>query len=257
MATRLTTLPDSGLAYMATSDLEPDAPRFAWVDLTDPTFPAEVIPMRDISPSASGGCHDIGIDPEREMAFCAAVEQTHIWDVSDPEAPEEISTIVNPAINIHHGARLAPDGETLVVNDELGGAAAAVGALWFYDISDPSSPSLMGSFSTEELDPPKVPCTSHFYNFIPGEEKIVIGWYKSGLIVVDYADPMQPQEHGKFLPEGGDFRAAYYYRGFLYGSSFGGGGQYGGADEAAGLWVLVLAALALLSIHRRGRELTS
>lgn len=68
---------------------------------------------------------------------------------------------------------------------------------------------------------------------------------------------MQPQEHGKFLPEGGDFRAAYYYRGFLYGSSFGGGAQYGGADEAAGLWVLVLAALALLSIHRRGRELTS
>lgn len=86
-----------------------------------------------------------------------------------------------------------------------GGELGTVGALWFYDISDPSSPTLLGSFSTEELDPTKNFCTSHFYNFVPGSALLVVGWYRSGIIVVDYSDPSSPTEHASFLPQGAHF----------------------------------------------------
>lgn len=242
----LSVLPDDGLAYIASSDLTPTAPRFAWIDLTTSGFPARVIPMRDISPTASAGCHDIGLDLARDRAFCAAVEQTHIWDISDPRAPTEVSTIVNPAINIHHGARVAPDGRTLVLNDELAGAAAAfgclgtgslglVGALWFYDISDPAAPRPLGSYSTEELSPTDMPCTSHFYNFVPGTSLLSVGWYRSGMVVVDYEDPASPRTEAVFEPANTDFWASYFYRGHFYGSSF----RFDAADEGGGgLWVM-------------------
>lgn len=244
-------VPDEGLAYVASSDLESQPARFAWVDLTRPDFPAEVIPMREITLNANGGCHDIGLDVVNDRAFCAALDQTHIWDISDPRAPTTVSSIVNPAINLHHGARLAPDGRTLVLNDEMGGAAAAfgclgtdslggVGALWFYDISDPHNPRLRGSYSTDELDPLEPLCTSHFYNFVPGTTLLSVGWYHSGMIVVDYADPAAPTTAATFEPAGGNFWASYYYRGLLYGSSF---RRDAGDEGAGGLWVVAVDGL--------------
>lgn len=237
-----TVIPWEGLLYLATSDLAPEGDqfRFGYVDLTDPEFPVTMIPMNDISPMATAGCHDIGLDAERELAFCAAVEQTLIWDISDPREPSHVSTIVNPGLSIHHGARLAPDGTTLVLNDELAGAAFSpgclgpaqetVGALWFYDTTDPEMPVPQGAFSTDELSDAQL-CTSHFYNFIPGTELLVVGWYESGMIVVDYSDLPQGIEHAYLRPGGNaSFWAAYYWHGYLYGNSrtleadgFGGG----------------------------------
>lgn len=226
-----TVVPWAGLLYLASSDLAPSGGqfRFGYVDLTDPEFPVTMIPMNDISPTATGGCHDIGLDAERKLAFCAAVEQTFIWDIADPRAPAQVSVIVNPAISIHHGARLAPDGTTLVLNDELAGAAFSpgclgpaqetVGALWFYDTSDPAMPVPRGAFSTDELSDDQL-CTSHFYNFIPGTELLVVGWYESGLIVVDYSGLPRGIEHAYLRPGGNaSFWSAYYWHGYLYGNS--------------------------------------
>lgn len=246
----VTTLPWAGVAYVAGSHFtDPSDIRLPIVDLTDPEFPVTNVPMRDISSTAEAECHDIGLDPVNELAFCAAVTQTFVWDVSDPFAPAHVSAITNPNINIHHAARLAPDGTTLVLNDELGGAAVSfgcapttqdtLGALWFYDISDPASPALQGAFSTSEASL-ETPCTSHFYNFVPGTTLLAVGWYKSGMIVVDYEDPAAATEHAVYEPVGGDFWAAYYWNGLFFGSSFGGEGtpDYGGDFESAGLWVI-------------------
>lgn len=246
----------AGLLYLSTNDLPGGlnnggtGSRFAYVDLNDPDFPVTLIPMSKITPAGSddASCHDIGMDPEHKIAFCAAVNQTFIWDVSDPRMPQHISTILNPAIFLHHGARLAPDGRTLVVNDELGGAIAGfgclgqgsggtAGALWFYDVTDPAAATLTGSFSTTQLNPAKNFCTSHWYNFIPGTELLVVGWYGSGMFVVDYSDPAAPAEHANFRPAGTNYWSAYYWHGALYGNSF------RGLDGMGGLWVLTMDGL--------------
>ncbi|HWB71089.1 MAG TPA: hypothetical protein VG452_02645, partial [Egibacteraceae bacterium] len=239
----------AGLLYLNMAEGDVVRPQWGYIDLTDPAFPVTILPMREVSPSAGDGCHDLGLDPVRALGFCAAIASTLIWDLTDPRRPAEVAVIVNPAVNIHHGARIAPDGTTLVVQDELGGAAAGfgclglergVGALWFYDTTDPARPLPLGSFSTSELDPTKVPCTSHFFNFVPDSAQVVVGWYRSGVIVADFTDPAQPREQAVFLPEGGDFWAAYAYRGFLYGASR----TERATNQAGGLWVLALDGLA-------------
>lgn len=247
-AHNITTLPWAGLLYIAGSGFTQSNPVLTIVDLEDPSFPAKVIPMRDISPNALAECHDIGVAEmeHRDLAFCAAVEQTFVWDITDPWNPKHVSTVLGPPETIHHGARLAPDGKTLVLNDELGGAAVApgcapttrdpLGGIFFYDITVPELPVYLGVFSTSEAAG-KMPCTSHFFNFIPGTTLLTIGWYKAGMLVVDYANRTAPTEHAVFTPTGGDFWASYYWHGYVYGNSFGGGGLYGGTDESGGVWI--------------------
>lgn len=249
----LTVAPWADAVYVAGSAFTTGSPVLSIVDLADPELAVTTIPMRDISPTATAECHDIGVAQleHRDLAFCAAVTQTFIWDIGQPFSPTHVSTV--PAVEtIHHAARLAPDGKTLVLNDELGGAAVApgcvpttrdpLGALWFYDITVPEKPQFLGTFSTAEAAP-DMPCTSHFYNFIPGTTFLTVGWYKSGMIVVDYANRTNPTEHAVYQPEGGDFWASYYWHGYVYGTSFGGGGRYGGTNESGGLWITELAGV--------------
>ena len=246
----MTVVPWAGLLYLATAAFEALDPQLGVVDLTDPALPVTMLSIKDWSPDASDGCHDIGLDPVRKLAFCAAIESTLIWDIADPYAPRAVSTIVNPGLSIHHGARLAPDGHTLVLNDEFAGAADSdlpagedagagsngclsaptAGAVWFYDVTDPTLPVLQGSFAPSKPQPTASPCSSHFYNFIPDSTLLVVGWYEAGIVVVDYANPTLPQQHAVFLPQLGNFWTAYYWHGYLYGSSrtiaekgFGGG----------------------------------
>ncbi len=241
--------PEAGLVYLNLAELSGTDPEWGYVDLTDPTFPVTTMPIRDISPTAVDGCHDLGLDLSRDLAACAAIGDTFLWDISDPKMPVEVGPIYNNAINIHHGARFAPDG-TLVLNDELTGAAAAtgcagtgtlgaVGALWFYDTSMPEVPLLEGSYSTAELAA-SLECTSHFYNFVPGTSQVVTGWYESGMIVTDFSNPTLPTTVGVYDPDetgGASFWAAYTWHGHLFGSSR--------ADDpaAGGLYVVDLEGL--------------
>lgn len=241
----LTVVPWAGLAYLAYDDPALPSGNLGIIDLGGSTFPLTDVPMRDISPGVTVECHDIGLDPDRQLAFCAAIDATFVWDIGDPYAPAEVATIVNPAINLHHGARPAPDGKTLVLNDELGGAAVApgcqgtgsiggLGALWFYDVSDPSSPTPLGSFSPTERNPTQLQCTSHFYNFVPGEDLVSVGWYRAGAILADFSDPARPAERAAFAPYDASFWSSYYWHGHLYGNAF---------DWNGGLWILEVEGL--------------
>ena len=124
---------------------------------------------------------------------------------------------------LHHSAYATHDGDLLIIGDEfMGGggpgcqanAAGVVssptGALWFVDTSDEVNWELLGWFSPEfpannaPSPNPSNPgpgmvlsalpnCTSHFGQLIPGEDKIVMGWYTAGVILLDFSDPTSPQ----------------------------------------------------------------
>ena len=70
-------------------------------------------------------------------------------DISNPGNPQTLSVVQNLAIELDHSAQLTWDGKFAVIGGRSGGCstnqASPVGAMWFYDITDPESPTLEGS----------------------------------------------------------------------------------------------------------------
>ena len=194
------------------------------VPLADPAK-AKVITTPSVEPAI--GCHDVTIFAQRRLAAAACITESQLWDISDPANPKIISHIYNPLINIHHGTGFSWEGNTLVIGDELGGAAAApgclglgapLGALWFYDVSDPADPVEKGSFVPEQATASEL-CTAHNFNVIPladNRDVLVSAWYDGGTVVVDFTDPAAPKEIGYYIPEGGTAWSSYFYNGFIY-----------------------------------------
>ncbi len=206
-------VPGTTLLYNSRSLGDALEPGIDILNLSDPhdpqletvyTFP----PTGGTSPVATAGCHDIEIAPEIDRAYCAAVTQTYILDISDPTSPEIVSTITNPGVNIHHWAIPSHDRDVLIIGDEFGGAMAPTtclahaptplgdvsqpyGALWFYDISDEETPTPQGWISAPAHATEQV-CTSHFGQLLPDRDQVAVGWYTAGVLLVDFEDPMQP-----------------------------------------------------------------
>ncbi|MGH2784010.1 MAG: LVIVD repeat-containing protein [Actinomycetota bacterium] len=203
------------------------------VPLKAPTQ-AKVITTPSVSPAM--GCHDVTIFPERKLAAAACLSESQIWDISDLANPVVLSHIRNPLLNIHHSSAFSWDGNTIVLGDELGGAAVGpgcmtggalpFGALWFYDVSDPTSPVMKGSFVVPR-DRMEIVCTAHNFNVIPltdGRDVLVAAWYTGGTTVVDFTDPANPKEIGYYIADGGDSWSSYFYNGYIYANDLGGRG---------------------------------
>lgn len=217
-----------------------DRPAAAKVVSTSP------IPKEGPPELASVGCHDITVFLERKLAAGACLDESQIWDISDPLKPKMLSRIPTDAlrpIDIHHSAGFSWDGKTLVIGDEAGGYSGPacisghdpLGALWFFDITDPRNPVQKGYFS---LPRPRVyACTAHNYNIVPvqGRNILVGGFYTGGITVVDFTDPSAPQEIGHYwnfgpalrnqygVEAGSEVWSAYWYNGHIYGSDLGRG----------------------------------
>ncbi len=253
---------EAGLAYLNMAEFNTTNPPWGYVDLDDPDLALVMKDIRDWSPSATDGCHDVGVAPTRELLGCAGITHSFIWDISDPTSPTEVAVITNPGINIHHGARWTPDEQTLVLGDETAGAAAGtpeavctggrqgqvpVGATWFYNAAVPQAPVVTGVFSPTDTEGEY--CTSHFYGFHPDTTLMPVGWYDAGIEVVDYAPVAggvtgAPTSHAVFEPEGSGFFSSYAWRGYVYGSSF----EYGAPGKdvnapARGLWIIKVEGL--------------
>lgn len=199
---------------------------------------AEVVGTLDVSPEI--GCHDVTIFPDGKTASAACIGETQIWDISDPAAPTIISRIVNPAIEIHHGSGVTWDGKVLAIADEFAGSVTGecagdqrspIGALWFYDVTDPSLPTLLGYYNVPRGGRPDTvdeaaytACTSHNFNILPMKDptKYVasVGYRASGLSVVDFSDPANPKEVAYYQQLTGDripdVWSAYWYNGRIY-----------------------------------------
>jgi hypothetical protein len=195
----------------------------------------------DVSPNI--GCHDITTMPEKKLMFGACISQSFVWDISDPTKPERLATITNPRMQIHHSTAMTWDGRILILGDETGGAAAGggwgrsdsfVGSAWFYDVSDPSNPVLLGNHSYPRTPPftrgvitgNRARWTNHNFNVIPVKEKdrylLVVSYYFGGISVVDFTDPSKPKELGYYIDvqeETGDTPdtwGSYWYNGRIY-----------------------------------------
>lgn len=209
----------------------------------DPTQ-ARVASVPDVLPPqyvASIGCHDTGVLPEQNLAVAACLGAWAVLDISDPVNPKTLSVIENPLIELDHSGQLTWDGKYAVIGDEHAGAAGGggcspsqespVGAMWFYDITDPTAPTLEGSYSLPRLPPVDSPeeverfrCTTHNYEVLPMRDPsryvAVSPYYAGGLSVVDFSDPSRPQELGFYLPQvegvNPDMWAGYWYNGRIY-----------------------------------------
>ena len=201
----------------------------AQAKLLDETF--------DATPSI--GCHDITTFPDRKLMAGACVAHSLIWSIKDPKNPELLATIRNENMQIHHSTAMTWDGKVLVLGDEYSGAAgvggctgdenSTIGAAWFYDISDPSSPQLLGHHSLPRVPEPapgeagRLMCTNHNFNVIPLKSSnkylLAVSYYMGGISVVDFTDPSDPTEVGHYVMHrevSQDTWAAYWYNGRIY-----------------------------------------
>ncbi len=167
-------------------------------------------PVSTFKPNATG-CHDFSFFTAtngKPMGVCVGLTESQIWDVSTITTPTIVSRIANPLIQFHHSAAITGDGKTLVIGDEAIGAneckGGPTGAMYAYDISNPSIPIPKGYFGINRSHQ-NAPvnsstagqpgsgrdtwCTAHIYNFIPGTSIMVAVWYSGGLNIIDWSNP--------------------------------------------------------------------
>jgi hypothetical protein len=197
------------------------------VPLNNPTA-AKVIATPSVSPTI--GCHDVTFFTKRQIAGAACITESQMWDVSDPANPKILAHITNPELNIHHSSAFSYDGNTMVLGDELGGAAFAPGctddnpggSLWFYDVKDPANPVEVGRYKIPQRLPDSTLCTAHEFDVIPLRKQrdiLVSAWYEGGLTIVDFTTPQLPRQIGYYIPQEGtpaNMWSAYWYRGRIY-----------------------------------------
>lgn len=200
----------------------------------------DIIPPLGATPDTIG-CHDAGVLPSKDLAAFACLGAFVIADISNPARPETLSVVQNPAIELDHSAALTWDGNMAVIGDEHAGAAGGggcstdqsnpVGAMWYYDISDPESPTLEGSYSLPRVPPVDSPeeaerfrCTTHNYSILPMKDRdryvAVSPYYSGGISIVDFTDPSAPVEEHFYLSQkdgvNPDLWSAYWYRGKIF-----------------------------------------
>lgn len=201
---------------------------------------AKVVSTPTVSPAI--GCHDVTVFVPRKLAGAACLTESQMWDVSDPANPRVLSHINNPRINIHHSTTFAWDGEKLVLGDELGGAAVspgcltpeefAVGGLWFYDVKEPESPELLGSYVIPQTLATLL-CTAHLFNPVPlrsDKDILAASWYTGATTMVDFTDPQNAKQIAYYIPaepvtEGAEASEAaawssYWYNGRVYSNNY-------------------------------------
>lgn len=218
-------------------------------DLTDPASPVLVQDFPN-----GFGCHHIYFwnSAEKQRAICAGIEFAQIWDIADPKNPVVIvsvpiphgvtalpSTSVFPVVTpFAHFSVLNDDGTVLIVGDELGGGSippgcsvgadtpvvdngAPTGALWFYDVSDETSPQLLGWYSPgHHLNPGNAAasCTAHHGRLVPdpeGRDLLAMSFYGAGVVLLDFSNPMMPQMIDQYTDTSNTWET-WYYNGYLF-----------------------------------------
>lgn len=168
---------------------------------------ARVVPNLKFKSPTAAGCHDIAIFLPRRLAACSSpagnpreIARTVLYRIDDPLQPKLLgSAAQNPSNGRRdHSATFSWDGDTLIVTDEnLASVAngeckrepgADQGALWFYDVSDPSDPKPLGSQGPHPVAGVDW-CHPKQLNVVPlptGDDVLVASWVGGGTTVVDF-----------------------------------------------------------------------
>ncbi|MGH3368281.1 MAG: LVIVD repeat-containing protein [Nocardioidaceae bacterium] len=198
----MTIHPSGDYLYNSNSDLITSTePTITIYDVSDPGSPRKVqdfeIPF--VPASLGSESHDITFNESGTRAYSAALSQTLVLDTTDPEKPEIIGQIVDPAINVAHQADpvtvTREDGtrrDVLIVTDERAGAIGSAecpgGGLHVYDVTGAKErdPKKLGTWFIPVVQPQDgTRCTSHVLRIYPEQEMLTIGWYGQGVRVLD------------------------------------------------------------------------
>lgn len=211
----------------------------------------EVWDLAELNVSA----HDFGIRMHAIVDVADnPVSGTPVFNPPIPSNPTGVTS--TPVRSLHHFATASDDGSILIIGDEhrgggnpgacfyndpVTGKSTPLGALWFFDISDPTNPELL-SWITPDLVQPVAPttpsnpatdptvvnqllgssytavpnCTAHFGQVIPGHDQIVIGWYSAGVLLIDFSDPANPHITAQYQPDGINTWSARYSNGYVF-----------------------------------------
>ena len=209
------------------------------VPLDDPAG-AELIGTPNVGETI--GCHDVTVFLPRNIAGAACLTESQMWDLSDPTQPKIVARVRNPQINIHHSTTFSNDGRTMVIGDELGGAAASpgcfggdayeLGGLFFYDVADAAAPALRGAYKLPRTKVSEF-CTAHLFNVVPmraDSDILVSSWYTGATSVIDFTDPSKPTEIAHYIPSDpvspdeqpteAAAWASYWYNGHVFANNF-------------------------------------
>jgi hypothetical protein len=186
---------------------------------------------------ATTGCHDITVYQDRDIAAGACTGQGVILDISDPEAPEVLSSVEDPNFAFWHSATISHDGKKVLFTDEKGGGSLPEcnpttgpnrGADAVYDIHDPANPKFISYWKIPRDQTNTENCVAHNGNLIPvkGRDVMVQAWYQGGISIIDWTNPRNIRELAYFdrgpldetrLILGGSW-SAYFYNGLIYSS---------------------------------------
>lgn len=191
-------------------------------DVVDPTEPEL---LGEAGPD--GTCHDVVVDPERDLMHAAYIglegvlDGYVILDVSDPRAPEEVgrldyaplpnysSTGYEGFENCHY-ADYDPDRELAVLGDEIAygvpGGKHLVDVGWDEgSVEDPRPVGFVRSPNAELMDPDPdndgapdsfeaFDWTGHNFDVVPTGNRtlLVSGDYHDGTVLYDVSDPTGP-----------------------------------------------------------------
>ncbi|MGH2739696.1 MAG: LVIVD repeat-containing protein [Actinomycetota bacterium] len=221
----ITAYPGEPIIYASPGGLGENGGTEYILDVSDPK---DIKLVGEYTPNTFG-CHDLSFffTKEQKLAFCPGQQETEIWDVSDPTSPSLLAEIP-PNMEFPHSAVASPDGDLLLIGDEnffTGHDCITevdpLGAVWVYDISDPSTPVPLGYWSSPRGAVPfghlaTGVCTAHNFNFIAETRMAVIAWYTGGTSVIDFTNPMLPAEVAYFRPGDALTWSSYWYRGLIY-----------------------------------------
>ncbi|PZG00219.1 LVIVD repeat-containing protein [Micromonospora deserti] len=189
--------------------------------------------------SATSGCHDITVYPQKDLAAGACMGDGILMDISNREAPRVINR-VRDTVNFAfwHSATFNNAGTKVVFTDELGGGGAATcneavgpnrGADAIYDITgrgDARTMVFRSYYKIPRYNADTEVCVAHNGSLIPvfGRDIMVQAWYNGGVSVWDFTDSAHPEEIAFWergpistdrLTFGGSW-SAYYYNGHIY-----------------------------------------
>ena len=197
----MTVHPSGNYLYNSNSDLLTSTmPTITIFDIRDAAVPRKVqdFPTPFVPASLGSESHDITFSPDGTRAYSAALSQSLILDTTDPENPKQIAQILDPTVNLSHGADPivlkradGSDRELLLVSDEQAGAAAGTncpgGGVHVYDITGPleNAPKKLGIWFIGETGPSTATCTAHVFKMHSEQGLFTIAWYDQGVRVVD------------------------------------------------------------------------
>jgi hypothetical protein len=168
--------------------------------------------------------HDIDFNAKGDRAWSAALTETLLLDTSNPAKPTIKTTIVDPAVNISHGADLTADERTLYITDEQAGAAANgvcnVGGVSVYDVTNELLPVKTGFYAfnpqnslTATQNSGVLTCTAHVLDFGPKNTTFSNAGYAAGVRIVDTVGRIGvPEELASFTALDADTWSAKQYK---------------------------------------------